>query len=76
MLRDPRFLRLLVLAVGLHTLWNAPFDLPFLGKYLVIGFVAWLIILSLVQASLKEIRCAQEEPISRPPPAKPHEAAI
>ena len=59
MLKDGRFLRLLIIAATLHAIWNAPVELPYLGKYLCIGFVLWLIILSLVQAGLKEIRAAQ-----------------
>lgn len=61
MLKDARFIRLFAVAVVLHAFWNAPFELPFLGKYLLIGFVAWLTILNLVQAGLKEIASAQHE---------------
>lgn len=60
MLRDPRFVRILGLAMGLHMIWNAPFDLPLHFKHIVLGFVAWTVNLSLVQAGLKEVRMAQQ----------------
>jgi RsiW-degrading membrane proteinase PrsW (M82 family) len=61
MLKDPRFLRVFALAMGLHMINNAPFPLPAYGKYLAIGFVAWVVILSFVQIGLKEVRAAQLE---------------
>jgi protease PrsW len=56
MLADPRFLRVFALAIVLHMTNNAPINLPLYGKYLVIGFVAWVVLLSMVQAGLKEVR--------------------
>ncbi len=61
MLKDPRFLRILGLAMALHMVWNAPFDLPLHFKHIVLGFIAWTVNLSLVQAGLKEVRRAQQE---------------
>ena len=60
MLQQPKFLRLAVLSVVLHALWNAPLELPFYAEKFAIGVVAWLIILSLVQSGLREIRSARE----------------
>ncbi|HJT22606.1 MAG TPA: PrsW family glutamic-type intramembrane protease [Nitrospira sp.] len=60
MLRDPRFVRIFGLAVALHMLWNSPFALPFYFKYLVLGFVAWVVNLALVQAGLMEVRAIQQ----------------
>lgn len=59
MLKEPKFVRIFFVAVGLHMFWNSPFELPFMGKYLLIGFIAWVVVLSLVQMGLKEIREAQ-----------------
>jgi RsiW-degrading membrane proteinase PrsW (M82 family) len=56
MLSDPRFLRVFLVAIALHMINNAPIPLPLFGKYLVIGFVAWVVLLSMVQAGLKEVR--------------------
>ena len=67
MLKDARFLRLFAIAVVLHALWNAPADWDWSpAKELFVGFVAWLIILSLVQAGLKEIRAAQAVAETKP----------
>lgn len=68
MLKEARFLRLFAIAVALHALWNLPDAdgewTPW--KQLGVGFVAWLIILSLVQAGLKEIRAAQTTAEAKP----------
>lgn len=56
MLRDVRFLRLALVSVILHVIWNAPFELPFYGKYVILGIVGWLIVFSLIQEGLGELR--------------------
>jgi RsiW-degrading membrane proteinase PrsW (M82 family) len=61
MVREPRFMRVFLLAMGLHMIWNAPFTLPFYLKYLALGFVAWVVNLGLIQVGLKEIRDAQQQ---------------
>ena len=67
MLKEPRFLRLFAISVVLHALWNTPVEWGWSPwKELCIGFVAWLIILSLVQAGLKEIRVAQTAAEAKP----------
>ena len=60
MLKDGRFLRVFFVAVILHALWNSPLQLPLFGTQLLVGFVAWVVVLSLVQMGLKEIREAQQ----------------
>jgi RsiW-degrading membrane proteinase PrsW (M82 family) len=60
MLFDPRFLRLFAFSVGLHMLWNSPLDLPFYAKYLTVGFVAWVVIMSLIQDGLRQVRDEQQ----------------
>ena len=42
-----------------HAVWNSGFDLPFMGKYIICGIVAWVIALSLVNLGIKQI--AQEK---------------
>jgi RsiW-degrading membrane proteinase PrsW (M82 family) len=59
MLLDPRFLRVFALSVALHMLWNSPLALPFYGKFLLIGFVAWVALLSFIQDGLRQIRREQ-----------------
>lgn len=64
MLKDERFWRIFAIAVVLHMIWNSPIEIALFGKYVILGFIAWLIILSLVQAGLKQIRA---EKLARQP---------
>lgn len=59
MLKDPRFLRVFGAAVVLHMIWNSPWNLPFEGKHLLLGVVAWIIVLGLVQEGLEELQLAK-----------------
>jgi RsiW-degrading membrane proteinase PrsW (M82 family) len=59
MLKDTRFVRVFALAIALHMINNAPIPLPVYGKYVAIGFVAWVVLLSFIQTGLKEVREAQ-----------------
>jgi RsiW-degrading membrane proteinase PrsW (M82 family) len=61
MVREPQFVRVFLLAVGVHMIWNAPFTMPFYLKYIALGFVAWVVNLGLIQVGLKEIRDAQQQ---------------
>jgi RsiW-degrading membrane proteinase PrsW (M82 family) len=56
MVKDLRFLRIFSIAVVLHMVWNSPLELPFFGKYVILGVVAWVVILALIQDGLKELR--------------------
>lgn len=74
MLVDPRFLRVFVIIVILHSLWNSPLFIPPLGEMvggiaLRVGFgiVGWIIVLLFVQAGLKEIQIAQAQLRTEPP---------
>jgi RsiW-degrading membrane proteinase PrsW (M82 family) len=71
MLSDPRFLRVLVLAMMLHMVNNAPINPPYNLKFAVIGFVAWVALLGFIQEGLKEVRREQIARITgeRPRPA-------
>jgi protease PrsW len=57
--KDIRFLRVLGVAAALHAVWNCNFDPPLYLKEIVLGFVAWVVILSLIQDGLRQIRVAQ-----------------
>jgi len=59
MLKDARFLRVFGLCAGMHAIWDAPFSLPLNLKYIALGFVAWVALLSLIQSGLRQIRSAQ-----------------
>ena len=55
MLCDKRFIRLFLVPVILHMIWNSPIDLPYYGKFVLVGVVGWFVCLSLVQEGLHEI---------------------
>jgi protease PrsW len=61
MVKDPRFLRVLAIAMALHMIWNMPFVLPLHLKEVALGFVAWVVILGLIQDGLNQIHKAQQE---------------
>lgn len=61
MLCDEKFIRLLLVPVILHMIWNSPFQLPYFGTYIILGFVGWFVCLSLVQEGLHEIVEEQKE---------------
>jgi len=56
-IRNPKFFTLFGIPVALHFVWNLPFDGPLLAKFWILGFIAWVIIISLVQTGLREIKC-------------------
>lgn len=66
MVENPKFWHLALVPVVLHAVWNSGFELPFLGKYLILGAVAWFVVLALVQEGLGELREEQR----RVPPSK------
>lgn len=66
MLADFRFLRIFLIIAGLHMAWNSPLTIPviggltgFLGFRLLLGIIGWIIILSLMQYGIKEVRAAK-----------------
>lgn len=61
MLQDPRFYKVFGIAIVLHMIWNSPLQLPFFGKYIVLGFIAWTVILGLIQDGLKQLKAEQLE---------------
>lgn len=59
MLTDPKFLRIFFMCVAMHMIWNSPWELPLDAKYIGLGAVAWLLVLSMIQDGLQQIRQAQ-----------------
>lgn len=59
MLKDPRFTRVFAAAILLHMIWDSPLQLPFDGLYILLGAVAWVVVLGLVQEGLEELRSRQ-----------------
>jgi protease PrsW len=66
MLTDDRFLRVFGLAVGLHMVWNAPIQLPFLIIPIALSVIAWVAILSFVQDGLKQVQREQAAVLATP----------
>lgn len=63
MVKDGKFWHLALVSIVLHMIWNADFALPFLSKYLILGFVAWMVVLALIQEGLKELRAEKKSMI-------------
>lgn len=61
MLCDERFIRLFLVPVFLHMIWNSPLELPLYGKHLLVGAAGWFVCLSLVQEGLHEVATEQAE---------------
>jgi len=51
-----KFLVLFAVPVALHFTWNSAFQLPLMMKYVLLGFLAYVVIFSLVQSGLKEVK--------------------
>jgi RsiW-degrading membrane proteinase PrsW (M82 family) len=59
MLKDLRFLRVFAVAALLHTVWDSPLELPLDGKYIGLGFVAWVVLLAQIQQGLRQVKLEQ-----------------
>lgn len=66
-----QFLRVFLLVVGLHSVWNSGLTLPIVGspwdyylKFLLLGVIGWVLILLLLHDGLAQIRSAcQSDPM-------------
>ncbi|WP_320677365.1 PrsW family intramembrane metalloprotease [Prochlorococcus sp. MIT 1300] len=38
-----------------HAIWNSHSNIPFMGKYIICGFISWILILSFVHLGLEQI---------------------
>lgn len=70
MVKDMRFVRVLLSSVLLHMLWDTSFSLiplPFVGdvKYLILGVVGWIITFRLIQTGLKQLNEARHAEVER-----------
>lgn len=78
MLFDLKFLRVFLVVVSLHALWNSPLKIPALGDAvgfyslrILLGIIGWIIVFLLIQAGLKEVRDAQASLPPDPPEPLP-----
>ncbi len=55
-LTDKAFLSVFIAPVLLHMVWDTSFELPLMGKFILLGFIGWVIVISLTQTGLNEIR--------------------
>lgn len=66
MLKDMRFLRVMISSMLLHMIWNAPFGIlpiPIIGdiKYPILGIIAYIITFRLVQQGLVQLNEARRK---------------
>lgn len=54
--KSRKFLVLFAVPVTLHFIWNLPLEKLFYVKSLALGFIAWVVVFSLIQSALKEIQ--------------------
>ena len=59
MLFDSRFLKAFMIPVVLHTIWDAPWQLPFDGNYILSALVSWYVVFGLVQQGLRQVNNEQ-----------------
>ena len=55
---DLRFLIIFSVPCALHYFWNIDYQLPYFGKYILIGIIGWAIVFRLYQDGLKQIEAA------------------
>jgi RsiW-degrading membrane proteinase PrsW (M82 family) len=55
-LTDKSFLIVFAVPVVLHAIWDTDFQLPFYGKYVLLGAIGWVVVISLVQSGLREMK--------------------
>jgi RsiW-degrading membrane proteinase PrsW (M82 family) len=60
MLFDTRFLKAFMIPVVLHAIWDAPWQLPFLGNQIITGIVTWYVVFGLVQQGLRQVQEEQK----------------
>ena len=54
------FMHIVWTAVAGGALWNSPWQLPFMGKYIICGLLFWIIALSILNLGIKQITQEKE----------------
>jgi RsiW-degrading membrane proteinase PrsW (M82 family) len=75
-LAHPSFLKILGAAMVIHALWNTNYVGPFYIKFILLGIVAWIIIISMTQSGLKEVGRRAAVPADFGLPGGPVAAAV
>lgn len=67
MLLDPCFLRVFAAAIALHMVWNSEWQIPAVPilKHVILGVIAWVIVLGLVQEGLREVGFEKQAKLTR-----------
>ena len=60
MLFDHRFLMAFLIPVSMHAIWDAPWQLPFLGNDILTGLISWYVVFGLVQQGLHQVKDEQK----------------
>jgi RsiW-degrading membrane proteinase PrsW (M82 family) len=60
MLFDTRFLKAFIIPVSMHAIWDAPWQLPFDGNYILTGLITWYVVFGLVQQGLRQVQEQQK----------------
>lgn len=60
MLLHKRVLTMVGCSMALHFIWNLPFTGPFLIKFWVLGFIAWVLVFATVQSGLRQLKAARK----------------
>lgn len=59
---DKNFLSLCGICVILHSIWDMPFELPFMIKYIILIIAAWIALIVLITRGLAEINNINQRP--------------
>jgi RsiW-degrading membrane proteinase PrsW (M82 family) len=60
MLTEPKFWKVFLYAVILHSIWNLPFELPLMIKYAVLGLASWVVLLGLFHEGYMQVQKVQQ----------------
>ena len=70
LLTSPIFLRVFLLSVALHFIWNSDFGMVRIPvfydvKFLILGIIAWVVAFMLIQTGLKQLNVARHAELER-----------
>jgi RsiW-degrading membrane proteinase PrsW (M82 family) len=57
---DPRFLKIFLIPMSMHAIWDCPWQLPFAGNQIITGFISWYVVFGLVQQGLRQVQAEQK----------------
>ena len=69
MLLDIRFLRVFLIAVASHMIWNSPWEPELFSKYdkfILLGIICWAVIFAMIQSGLNQLKREKAQYIAEP----------